>query len=221
MTLLLKVLSCPGKYFRMKIAAQLLSTTEIKFFIEESGWSKTTVPFNREQVKVELAAFFIDGIAAFHDASPKPEPWTNHPSLMFCREKLTVAKFKRELKVTGETEPYEVLLTNDSFTLRKEFADAYSITFPHIYDNRVFTPWLKKFLPKSEFGIIMQQLNETGRYHSQNLPEFMKYPNIDKFIARKLELWWIELVKSYDGIEKGDSAKHDVTDNRYKPISFY
>ena len=93
----------------MKIAAQLLSTTEIKFFIEESGWSKTTVPFNQEQVKVELAAFFIDGKAAFHDASPKPEPWTSHPSLMFCREKLTVAKFKRELKVTGETEPYEVL----------------------------------------------------------------------------------------------------------------
>lgn len=209
----------------MNIAAQLISQTELKFFFGESSWEKTTLPFNLEKIKVELAVFFIDGICAFHNASTKPEPHTTHPSLNFCRERLTVANFKIELKVTGESEPYEVLLSNDWFTLRKEFTNAYTIIFRDIYNNRLFADWLVKTLPIAEIQLLLKGLQEDGRYYAETLSEFKEYHDLEEFTRHLFEVWWAKKVQGFEeklkkGIVKCEDGNNS-NDERYKPITFY
>lgn len=97
------------------MAAQL-SDEDLKIFIEDSGWKKTTLPFNRQVVKVELVVISVDGISIFHDASSKPPQVDTHTSLSFCKELLTMTRFKQELKKLKQAEPYEVLLGKNYFT---------------------------------------------------------------------------------------------------------
>src|SRR5580698_7869 len=99
----------------MKIAAQQ-NETGVQIFIEESGWMKTTLPLNKETVKIELAVFMTEDDSIFHDTVSHPEPVTD-TSLMFCLDKLTIAGFKQKLKKAGFGEPYELKLSNKLFTL--------------------------------------------------------------------------------------------------------
>ena len=108
----------------MKIAAERIGT-ELKVFIEGSNWKETTQPFNKEIVKLGLVVYHIEGEPIFHDAVSKSDPDT-HPSLMFCREELTLTTFKKEVKKAGYGEPYEVRLGNDKFNLKKEVTRAYA-----------------------------------------------------------------------------------------------
>ena len=209
----------------MKIAAQLISAAELKFLITESNWENTTLPFNEEQINVELAACFLGDKFLFHRLDAKSGPQTNNP-LMFCHEKLTVAKFKSELEMISGIELFEVLLSNDWVTLRKEFTDAYTIAFRDIYNNKVFIGWLKKVLSMPQIKLLMQGLKETGRYHSEDFPEFKQYNHIDEFARHLLEAWWVEKVKGFEEEElrNGTLKQDDVNSpdsSRYKPISFY
>lgn len=171
----------------MNIVAQL-SGTDLKIFIEGSGWKKTTLPFNREFVKVELVVIFIENISAFHDSCSKPTPTTSHPSLMFCRENLTVTKFKQELKKIGQSEPYEVLLSNSRFTLRKEYTNAYTITFFGYQNNHVFAGWVVKAVPVLDAGLLLQRLREGKRYCTREFAEFREFTDLKRFTEHRFQL---------------------------------
>ena len=209
----------------MKLAAQLISKTELKFFITESNWENTTLPFNEEQVNVDLAACFIGNKVQLHNSATKPGPRTDD-LLMFCREKLTIAKFKAELEVIKEIELFEVLLSNDWFTLRKEFTDAYTIVFRDIYNNKVFVAWLKKTLSMPQINLLIQGLKECGRYFTEDFSEFKEYNHIDDFARHLLKAWWVEKVKGFEEeeLKKGRLKQEDVDSpdpSNYEPISFY
>lgn len=209
----------------MKIAAQLISQTELKFLITESNWENTTAPFSEEQVNVELAACFLTGKFLFHTLDAKPGPRENHP-LIFCNENLTVTKFKNELEAISGIELFEVLLSNDWFTLRKEFTDAFTIVFRDVYNNKVFIGWLKKVLSMPQIKLLMQGLQESGRYHTEDFADFKQYNHIDEFARHLLEAWWVEKIKGFEEEElrKGTLKQEDVDSpnpSRYEPISFY
>ena len=209
----------------MNIAAELISPTELKFLLLESSWENTTHFFDQAEVKVDLAVFFINGICAFYNASTKPEPHITHPSLNFCKERLTVANFKAESKVTGETEPYEVLLSNDSFTLRKEFENAYTLIFRDIYNNLIFARWIITVLSPTDIQHFLKAVKKTGRYYTDNFSEFEKYSSLAEFTRHLLENWWIEKVKGFEkeaGHNDKESADYNNSaEERYKPITFY
>lgn len=184
----------------MNIAAELIEN-EITVFIEGLSWKKITLPFNNEQVKVELAVAFIKGICYFHDAASNPGPATTHDSLLFCRDPLTVGKFKREFKGTGKTEPYEVRLRNKHFALRKEFIGGYTLSFPDYQSNQVFANWLIKALPALDAASALKRLKAGKRYYSKEFEEFREFGTISKFIGHRFALWHDKAVKSenYDG----------------------
>jgi hypothetical protein len=164
----------------MNIAAQL-SGTDLNIFIEDSGWKKATLPFNRQLVKVELAVFYIDGNSVYHDVASKPDAPTTPPSLMFCRESLTVIKFKQELKKIGQSEPYEVLLSNNHFTLRKEYTNAYTLNFLGYENNPVFADWVVNAVPVLDAGLLSQRLREGKRYCTREFAEFREFTDLKAF----------------------------------------
>ena len=139
----------------MKIAAEL-GGSDLKVFIEGSNWKKTTQPFNKEVVKVGLVAYIIDGEPINHDAISRSELDT-HPSLMFCRDELTLADFKKELKKAGYGEPGEIRLGNSRFALKKQLTDAYTLTFYNYCNNEAFNEWLAS-LPTHEAGFLLQKM---------------------------------------------------------------
>ena len=209
----------------MKIAVQLISKTELKFLIAESSWENTTTPLNEEQINVELAACFIGSKVLLHYAATKPCPNTAD-LLMFCRDKQTLTKFKSQLESIKEIELFEVLLSNDWFTLRKEFTDTYTICFREIYNNEVFVAWLKKSLSMPQINLLIQGLKESGRYFTEDFSEFKGYNHIDEFAKHLLKAWWVEKVKGFEeeGLKKGTLKQEEVDSpdpSKYEPISFY
>lgn len=186
----------------MKIAAQL-SGIDLQIFIEESGWMRTTLPLNKEMVKVELAVMNDKGI--YHDALHKAEPDT-HPSLMFCRALLTLSDFKHNLKRAGYGEPYEVRLSARLFTLKKEFTDAYTLTFPDYRNNQAFTRWLAS-IPTLESGFLLQRLREGRRYCSRGFSEFRDFKDLKQFTEHRFGLWHDAIVKDYEDALANGSAR--------------
>ena len=179
----------------MKIAAQQ-SGTDVKIFIEESGWMKTTLPLNKEVVKIDLVVFMKDDDSIFHDAVSHAEPVTD-TSLMFCLDKLTVAVFKQKLKKAGLSEPYEVRLSNNLFALEKEFTDAYSLTFNDYRNNQAFNNWLAT-LPSLEAGFLLQRIHQGRPYGSRGFSEFREFPNLKSFTGHRFEIWHDATVKAFE-----------------------
>ena len=185
----------------MKIAAELRGT-ELKVFIERSNWKKTTQPFNKEMVKVGLVAYIIDDQPIFHDAVSRSEPDT-HPALMFCRGELSLTDLKKEMKKARFGEPYEVRLGNNRFSLRKEFIDAYTLTFYNYCNNPVFNHWLSS-LPTLEAGFLLQRIKDTGRYFSREFSEFREFENIKAFVSQRFDIWHEDTVKEFEeAVAKG------------------
>ena len=209
----------------MKLAAQLISKTDLKFLIAESSWENTTLPFSEELINVDLAACFIGNKVLLHNSATKPSPNTAE-LLMFCREKQTLSKFKSELESIKGIELFEVLLSNDWFTLRKEFTDAYTICFREIYNNEVFVAWLKNALSVPQINLLIQGLKESGRYFTEDFSQFKEYNHIDDFTRYLLKAWWVEKVKGFEEeeLKKGRLKQEDIDSpdpSNYEPISFY
>ena len=139
---------------------------------------------------------------------------------------MTLSKFKDELEKIREAELFEVLLSNEWFVLRKEFADAYTIAFRDIYNNRMFFDWLRKTLSIPQAQLLIQGLKEKGRYFTENFAEFKEHKHIDEFASHLLRGWWVEKVKGFEEeeLKKGTLKQEDVDSrnpSRYEPISFY
>lgn len=179
----------------MKIAAERIGT-ELKVFIEGSSWKKATQPFNKEIVKLGLVVYHIKGEPIFHDTVSKSDPDT-HPSLIFCREELTVADFKRKLGKAGYGEPYEVRLGNDEFDLKKVFPCAYALTFHNYTDNAAFLGWLGS-LSCPEADLLLKTLMTQDRYLSAGFPQCREVCTIKEFMDHRLEIWQEEAVKEFE-----------------------
>jgi hypothetical protein len=178
----------------MKIAAEQIDS-KLKVFIEGSNWTVTTQPFNKEIVKFGLLVYYMEGQPIFHDAVSREEPDTN-PSLMFCRESLTLSAFKKKIKKTGHGEPYEVRLGNDKFDLQKEFPRAYTLTFHNYRDNNVFAGWLES-LPALEAGFVSQRLKDNQFYFSRELSEFREFNSFEDFVCHRFKIWHEKTVKVF------------------------
>jgi hypothetical protein len=83
----------------MNIAAELRGT-ELTVFLEGSNCKKITQSFNKEMVKVGLIVYIIERERIFHDAVGREEA-TTHPSLIFCREELTLTDLKMNSRRPG------------------------------------------------------------------------------------------------------------------------
>jgi hypothetical protein len=179
----------------MKIAAEQIDS-KLNVFIEGSNWTVTTQPFNKEIVKSGLLVYYMEGQPIFHDAISKEEHDT-HQSLMFCRDALTLATFKKEIKKAGYGEPYEVRLGNDKFNLQKEFPRAYTLTFHNYTDNKVFAGWLES-LPALKAGFVFQTLKDKQIYFSREFSEFREFNSFEDFVSHRFEIWHEETVKVFD-----------------------
>ena len=187
----------------MKIAAQQ-NGNDVQIFIEESGWMKTTLPLNKELVKIDLVVFMKDDDSIFHDAISHSEPVTD-TSLMFCLDNLTVATFKQKLKKAGFGEPYEVRLSNKLFALEKQFTDAYSLTFNDYKNNQAFTDWLS-FLPSLEAGFLLQRIHQGRPYGSRGFSEFREFPDLKRFTEHRFEIWHDAVVKEFEQAQPNGTA---------------
>ena len=180
----------------MKIAAQLNGSI-LKIFVEDTTWKKILQPFNKEQIKVERLVYVVRNKHIFHDAISKSKPDT-HPTLMFCRKKLTVWMLKQQIKRAGYGEPYEMRLAwpNKLNTLDKVFPGAYTLTFRDYKVNTTFATWLES-IETLEASFLLQRLQVSGRYHSRD-SKFRAYDTIDEFIWQSSEQWQREKVKEFE-----------------------
>jgi hypothetical protein len=180
----------------MKIAAQLTGN-DVVVFMEEATWKKATLPLNNQVVSTDLIVYIINDAHIFHDAISRPEPDTD-ASLIFCRQKITVANLKNELNTAGCVDPpYEVRLSNALFSLRKEFVDAYSIRYMDYTNNSAFKDWLS-MLPGLEGSFLLQRVFHTGRYYSRDFSEFREYDSIREFIRDRFVMWYETTVDEYE-----------------------
>lgn len=67
------------------------------------------LPFNKEQIKIELLVYVVRGKHIFHDTASKSRP-DKHESLMFCRKKTYSVGVEATNKRAGYGEPYEFRL---------------------------------------------------------------------------------------------------------------
>ena len=185
----------------MNLAAEL-SGTELTIFIEGSNWKKTTQPLNKEMVNVGLIVYIIERERLFHDAVSREEA-TTHPSLIFCREELTLTDLKRKLKKAGYSEQYEVRLSNNRFSLRQNWPGSFTLTFYNYCNNAVFNSWLAS-LPTLEAGFLLQRIKDSGRYFSRELSEFREFLSIEDFVSHRADIWQAENVKQFEeAVAKG------------------
>lgn len=179
----------------MKIAAQT-NGTDLQIFVEDANWKKITLPLNKEPVKIELLVCRVGEGSIFHDAVSKPQPVTDE-RLIFCRDKLTLAGFKQKLKKAGFGEPNEMRLGNKLFSLKKEFADGYSLNFHDYKNNQAFNAWLA-ILETLEAGFLLHRLKERGHYFSRDFTEFREFNSMDEFIRHRFDLWHDATVKEFE-----------------------
>jgi len=185
----------------MNIAAEL-SGTELTIFIEGSNWKKTTQPLNKEMVTVGLIVYIIERERIFHDAVSREEAST-HPSLTFCCEELTLTDLKKKLKKSGFSEPYEIRLSNNKFSLHQNWLDCYTLTFYNYCNNEAFNSWLAS-LPTLEAEFLLQRIKDTGRYFSRESSEFREFSTINQFITHRFDLWHEDTVKQFEkAVAKG------------------
>ena len=185
----------------MNIAAELRGT-ELTVFIEGSNWKNTTQSFNKEMVKVGLIVYIIERERIFHDAVSREEA-TTHPSLIFCREEITLTDLKKKLKKGGYSEPYEDRLSNNKFSFRQNWPDSYTLTFYNYCNNGAFNSWLAS-LPTLEAGFLLQRLKDTGRYFSREFSEFREFASIEDFVSHRADIWQAETVKLFEeAVAKG------------------
>ena len=180
----------------MKIAAQQFGR-DLKVFLQDCTWKKATIPLNNQVVKTELAVFIIDNKPVYHDAWSRPDKPETDTTLMFCREEMTIADLKKNLKKAGYSyPPYEVRLKSPLFYFKKEYLNAYYIKFEDYLNNPAFMEWLSSF-PALEGDFLLQRVKSTKRYCSRDCTEFMEYDFIKDYINDRFVLWYDATVEDY------------------------
>jgi hypothetical protein len=180
----------------MRIAAQK-TKNDLSVFIEGTTWKKATTPLDSQIVSIDLVVYIIGAKRIFHDAWSRPEVDTD-PSLLFCREELTLANFNKKVKKAGYGEPpYEIRLSSPMFDMKKEFVGAYFIHFTDYKNNPAFTEWLSSF-PAPEADLLLQRVKNTKRYYSRDCTEFKEYDSLQQYIRDRFELWYDATVKDYE-----------------------
>ena len=180
----------------MKIAAQQIGR-DLKVFLQDCTWKKATIPLNNQMVKTELAVFIIDNKPVYHDAWSRPDKPDTDPTLMFCREEMTIADLKKNMKKAGYSyPPYEVRLKSPLLYFKKEYLNAYYIKFEDYLNNLAFTEWLASF-PALEGDFLLQRVKNTKRYCSRDCAEFMEYDFMTEYIRDKFVIWYDATVEDY------------------------
>lgn len=190
----------------MKIAAQNFGK-DLMVFIEDATWKKATIPLNNQVVKIDLAVFYIDNKPVFHDAWSRPDKPDTDSTLMFCREEMSIADLKKNLKKAGYIyPPYEVRLKSPLFSFKKEYLNAYYIKFEDYLNNPAFTEWLSSF-PVLESDSLIQRVKNTKRYCSTNCTEFMEYDFIREYIKACYNTWYDTTVKAHEAYLAKENKK--------------
>jgi hypothetical protein len=189
----------------MNIAAELSNEKDLHVYLEGIDWAKVILPFEKEKVQVGLIVLVKDGQHIFHDMvnTPNGKPMSDR-ALKFCQNELSIKALAEKLATLDLGEPYEVRLGNGRIALRKQFTDAYSITFIDYPRNQPFVDWLAKGLPSHEADQILKSVLGQYRYYTKDFAEFKDFKSLEDFVGHRFEQWHAEIVKEFEeGIANG------------------